>query len=159
MPRKVSDASGEILIASARALAGVDGLRPSLQRLLEVLAGPLGIASAAIVTVAEPPGGLEIAASFGLGEAAEAGLAAAIRNPEHPIARTVSSAVATFDVRPMAPGGPALRSHLPLIVTRGGSDRVLGVLALAHDRPIDAVTRPLLQASADLAAVAIELHL
>ncbi len=154
----MADAADEILPSSAHALARVDGLRPTLERLLEVLAGPLGIASAAIVGVAEPAGSLEIAASFGLGEAAEAGLAAAIRNPEHPIARTVAAAATSYDVRPMAPGGPALRSHVPLIVTRGGTDRVLGVLALAHDRPIDAGSRPLVQATADLAAVALELR-
>ena len=62
----------------------------------------------------------------------------------------------TFDVLPMNPGGPALRSHLPMVVTRGGTDSVLGVLALAHDAPIDAVIRPVLQAVADLAAVAAE---
>ncbi len=154
----MADATGQILGASAHALARVDGRRPTLERLLEVLAGPLGIASAAIVGVAEPAGSLEIAASFGLGEAAEAGLAAAIRKAEHPIARTVAVAAASYDVRPMAPGGPALRSHVPLIVTRAGSARVLGVLALAHDGPIDASSRPLVQATADLAAVALELY-
>jgi hypothetical protein len=33
---------------------------------------------------------------------------------------------------------------------------VLGVLALAHDRPIDQALQPLVQAVADLGAVAIE---
>jgi hypothetical protein len=33
---------------------------------------------------------------------------------------------------------------------------VLGVLALAHEQPIDPVIRPILLAGADLAAVAIE---
>jgi GAF domain-containing protein len=62
----------------------------------------------------------------------------------------------TFDVMPTVPGGPALRSHLPLVVTRGGTDTVLGVLALAHGEPIDSELRPVLQAVADLAAVAVE---
>ncbi|HLQ49484.1 MAG TPA: GAF domain-containing protein, partial [Candidatus Dormibacteraeota bacterium] len=62
----------------------------------------------------------------------------------------------SFDVLPTAPGGPALRSHLPLAVARGGSDTVLGVLALAHHRPLDAESRQLLEAAADLAAIAIE---
>ena len=62
----------------------------------------------------------------------------------------------TFDVLPTGAGGPALRSHLPLVVTRGGTDSVLGVLALAHDEPIDPEMRPILQAVADLAAVAVE---
>jgi len=57
---------------------------------------------------------------------------------------------------PTRPGGPALRSHLPLVITRAGSDRVLGVLALAHHQPIDAASRQLIEAAADLAAVALE---
>ena len=62
----------------------------------------------------------------------------------------------TFDVLPTVPGGPALRSHLPLVVTRGGTDSVLGVLALAHDAPIDPESAPCSRRSADLAAVAVE---
>ncbi len=56
----------------------------------------------------------------------------------------------------MNPGGPALRSHLPLIVRRDGADRVVGVVALAYDHPIDPDQRPTLEAVADLAAVAID---
>ncbi len=149
-------AAREILVAGARALAHADGLEPSLQILLASMAEQLEVESAAIVVVDEPLDRLEIAASIGLADSAVAGLAAAIANLGHPIARTVATPVSSFDVLPTAPGGPALRSHLPLIVTRGGSDIVLGVLALAHDRPIDPEMRPLLQAGADLAAVAIE---
>ena len=79
-----------------------------------------------------------------------------MRNPGHPIRRTFSDPIATFDVTPMNPGGPALRSHLPLIVLRDGADRVVGVLALAYDRPIDPDQKPTLEAVADLAAVAID---
>jgi signal transduction protein with GAF and PtsI domain len=149
-------AAGEILVAGARALAHADGLGPSLQILIGSIAEQLEVESAAIFVVNERLHDLELAASIGLGDAAVAGLAAAVGNPGHPIARTVAAPVPSFDVLPTAPGGPALRSHLPLIVTRDGSDIVLGVLALAHDRPIDPGMRPLLLAGADLAAVAIE---
>jgi GAF domain-containing protein len=151
------DAARQILIAGARALARVDGLRPSLKILVDAIARGCEAGSAAII-VAGQDGGLEIAATFGLDDAATAGLAGAIRRPTHPIARTLETLTPTFDVLPTVPGGPALRSHLPLIVTRDGNDMVLGVLALAHDRPIDPETRPILQAAADLAAVAIERH-
>ena len=124
--------------------------------LLASLAEQLEVASAVITIVTEDPDHLAIVASIGLGETAIAGLAAAVRDPGHPIARTVTTPVSSFDVSPTRPGGPALRSHLPLIVRRGGSDVVLGVLALAHDRPVDPAMRPLVQAGADLAAVAIE---
>ena len=79
-----------------------------------------------------------------------------MRDPGHPIARTFAAPVATYDVRPMNPGGPALRSHLPMIVRADRIDRVVGVLALAYDRPIAADERPILEAVADLAAVAME---
>jgi hypothetical protein len=149
-------AAREILIAGARALAEVDGLAPSLRILLDSIATPFEILSAAIVTAGEPGDGLEIVATFGLDAAAAAGLGAAIGRPTHPIARTFHAPTPTFDVAPTVPGGPSFRSHLPLVVTRGGTAAVLGVLALAHDRAIDPDARPVLEAVADLAAVAIE---
>jgi hypothetical protein len=144
----------EILVGGARALAHVDGPGASLQVLIETIASASGVASAAVVV--KGADGLEIVATFGIDAAATAGLAEAIRRPGHPIARTFDEPTPTFDVKPTAPGGPALRSHLPLIVTRDGTDQVLGVLALAHDRPTDPGMRPVLEAAADLAAVAIE---
>jgi hypothetical protein len=149
-----NDVAREILIAGAHAIAHVDGLRPTLQALLDPIASD-DVGSAAIV-IAGQGGALEIAASFGLDDAAQAGLAAAIGRATHPIARTMHETSPTFDVLPTAPGGPALRSHLPLVVTRGGTDSVLGVLALAHDALIDPAMRSMLQAVADLAAVAVE---
>lgn len=151
-------AAREILVVGARALAHIDGLGASLETLLDAIAKPLDIASAAIVVGDRERDGLEIVATFGLDERATAGLAEAINRPEHPIARTFAAPKTTFDVLPTQPGGPALRSHLPLIVTRRGTDSVLGVLALAHDRPIDPEVRPIVEAAADLAAVAIERH-
>lgn len=149
-------AAREILVGGARALAHAEGLGPRLRILIGLIAEQLEVESAAIFILNEQSDRLEIAASIGLGDSALAGLAAAVGNPGHPIARTVATPVPSFDVLPTAPGGPALRSHLPLIVTRDGTDIVLGILALAHDHPIDMGTRPLLEASADLAAVAIE---
>jgi hypothetical protein len=154
----MSDAARGILIAGAGALARTDGLGPSLQTIIGSIADQLEVGSAAIFILSGQLDRLEIVASIGLADAALAGLAAAVGNPGHPIARTMATPVASFDVLPTAPGGPALRSHLPLIVMRDGTDTVLGVLALAHDRPFDPETRPLLQAGADLAAVAIERH-
>ena len=143
-------------VTGARALAHADGLETSLQMLLASLAEQLEVESAVIMIVTKEPDRLAIAASIGLGDAAIAGLAAAVGDPGHPIAMTVTTPVSRFDVSPTRPGGPALRSHLPLIVRRDGSDIVLDVLALAHDRPIDPAMRPLVLPGADLAAVAIE---
>ena len=148
------DEARDILVAGAHAVAHGDGLRRTLQRLLDTIAGH-GAASAAIV-MPDADGALGIVASFGLDAAAAAGLTGAMTNPGHPIATTMHETTPTFDVLPTVPGGPRLRSHLPLVVTRDGTDAVLGVLALAHEQPIDPSMRPVLQGIADLAAVAME---
>jgi hypothetical protein len=145
-----------ILVDCARALARGDDLAAVLEAMLGAITAPLEIGSAAVVVPGGSTDELEITASIGLDAAAAVGLSGAMRAPGHPIARTFTSRVATYDVTPMNPGGPALRSHLPLTVRRDGLDAVVGVLALAYDRPIDADMRPVLEAVADLAAVAIE---
>ena len=150
------DAAREILRVGARALAHAEAPESVLRLLLGSIAGGLDVESAAILVPDEAREHLEVAASIGLPEAAVAGLASAVRNPDHPVARTFAAPLASFDVLPTAPGGPALRTHVPLVVTRDGVEIVLGVLALAHARPIDTERRPILQASADLVAVAIE---
>jgi hypothetical protein len=157
LQRSASDAAREILVRGARALARGDDLGTTLEIHLAVAAGLVEIESAVDDTAHEPDR-LRIVASTGLPDAALSGLSEAIRNPGHPIARTVREPVPAFDVLPSVPGGPALRSHLPLIVARGGTDTDLGVLALAHRRPMDAQARLLLEATADLAAVAVERH-
>ena len=153
-----TDSSQQILVVAARALARDDDLASALSTMLDVVARTFGIGSAAIVAERRQGAGLEIIAAFGLDDRAAAGLSDAITHSTHPIARTFAARQATYDVAPVNPGGPALRSHLPLIVTRGGTETVLGVLALAHEDPLDEAARPILEAVADLAAVAIERH-
>jgi hypothetical protein len=152
-----SEAAQEILVRGARAVAHSDSPGSGLEALLAVVGEQLDVESTVIVVVRRPDE-LGIVASTGLPDPAIAGLAEALRNPQHPIARTVADPVPAFDVLPTAPGGPALRSHLPIAVTRDGSDTVLGVLALAHHRPLDRGTRLMLLAVADLAAVVIARH-
>ena len=153
----MSDAAArEILVAGARALAHGDDLAVTLQTLLDAIADGFGVQSAAIVIPGERPDEPQIVATFGLDDGARAGLTEAMRRPTHPVTRTFGELTPTYDVTPTVPGGPALRSHLPLVVTRAGTASVLGVLALAHDDPIDPATKPILEATAGLAAVAIE---
>jgi hypothetical protein len=130
-----------------------DGIGPRLQALLDSITGRVD--SAAIV-VPRRNGSLEIAATVGLDEASTAGLAAAIGRPTHPIARAMHETDPTFDVLPTVPGGPALRSHLPLVVVRDGIAMTLGVLALAHDRLIDAAERPIFEGVANSAAAEVD---
>jgi hypothetical protein len=112
---------------------------------IEAIAVP-GVESAAIF-VAGASGGLELGASIGVVGPALERLIEAVQEPDHPIARTTADGVASFDAVPIAPGGPALRSHIPLLI--GAADptsrRVIGVLAIAHDRPLDSEARASLQ--------------
>ena len=149
--------STRLLNDGARALAHGNDLDTTLRAILVALGDALDVGSSAVFA-ADPDGSLSLVASTGLGEGAAAALADAVANPAHPVARTAADPVAAFDVLPMAPGGPALRSHVPLVVTRDGTETVLGVLALAHDRWLDG-ERAGIQAAADLAAVALERHL
>jgi len=149
--------STRLLNDGARALAHGNDLNSTLRAILVALCDALDVGSSAVFA-ADPDGSLTLIASTGLGEQATAALAGAVTNPAHPVARTAADPIAAFDVLPMAPGGPALRSHVPLVVTRDGREIVLGVLALAHDRWLDG-ERAGIQAAADLAAVALERHL
>jgi uncharacterized damage-inducible protein DinB len=90
------------------------------------------IESAAVFVAVPPAGTLALVAAAGIQGPPLAGLVAAVQNPEHPVARAVHDSGPSFDVEPMNPGGPALRSHLPL-----ASGDTLGVLAVAHDKPLD----------------------
>jgi len=110
----------------------------------------LGIADieSAAIFVAQPGSPtpvLALAGAAGIDGPPLDGLVAAVQNPMHPIARALHDAGPTFDVRPMNPGGPAIRSHLPL----GG----LGVLAVAHDAVLDGAAR---RSLIDLAARATD---
>jgi hypothetical protein len=102
-----------------------------------------GIESAAIFVKDQAAARLDLGAAAGVDGAALSGLVAAVQQAEHPIAQAMTDAAPTFNVQPMNPGGPALRSHLPL----GG----LGVLALSHEAALSAEAR---QALVGLAASA-----
>lgn len=95
-----------------------------------------GTIQSAAVFVVEPGSTLRLAASAGITPAALEGLVAAVRNPEHPVARALTDGGPTFDVLPINPGGPRLRSHLPLATEGDGGAVVVGVLAVAHDAPL-----------------------
>jgi len=131
----------------------VAAARPDRLRryVIEAIALP-GVESAAIF-VAGASGGLELAGSIGVVGPTLERMIEAVQDPGHPIARTMADGVASFDAAPIAPGGPTLRSHLPLLI--GAADparrRVIGVFAVAHDRPLEGEARAALQ---DLALAA-----
>jgi len=110
------------------------------------------IQSAAIFLVAGDPPVLELGAAAGIEGPALDGLVNAVRNPAHPVARAVTDEGPTFDVPPVNPGGPKLRSHLPLVANGGGRRTLVGVLAVAHDAPLGEADRRHLVELADRAA-------
>jgi hypothetical protein len=114
------------------------------------------VESAALFVVSPGAGDLELVAAAGIEGPARNGLIAAVRNPAHPINRTLTDDGPTFDVRPMNPGGPALRSHLPLVAIRDGRSGVVGVLAVAHKSALSAAQRATLLGLAEAAAAAID---
>ncbi len=112
------------------------------------------IRSAAIFVVEPGSTSLQLVAVAGIEGPALDGLVAAVRDPAHPIVRALSDDGPTFDVPPMNPGGPRLRSHLPLRPNADG-DRALGVLALAHGSELGPTERHQLVDLADRAATAL----
>jgi len=110
----------------------------------------IGDVQSAVIFLLPPGSGeLELAAVAGIDGPALDGLIAAVRNPAHPIVRTLADDGPSFDVLPLNPGGPRLRSHLPLRV----DDATIGVLALAHESPLDdAQRRALIALTAEAAA-------
>jgi hypothetical protein len=114
-----------------------------------------GVASAAIFRNVPGTNEAELAAAAGIAGPALEGLVAAVADPRHPIRAALTDEGPTWDVRPMNPGGPALRSHLP--IRAGGTPRpsggiAAGVLALAHEEPLSAASRSRLVALAASAA-------
>jgi hypothetical protein len=114
------------------------------------------IASAAIFVVAPGMTALRLQAAAGIEGRALEGLTAAVAHPDHPVARSFNDRAPTFDVLPVNPGGPRLRSHLPLVAVRNATASVVGVLAVAHDEPLGDEERTrligLAQRAADAAA-------
>jgi hypothetical protein len=149
-----ADRAREILATGARAIAHTEGRSRILEILLRSIIDGHEVESGAIF-VPDARGGLELVAAVGLGEAARTGLVAAVRDPTHPVAKALTDPAPSFDVVPTRPGGPAMRSHLPLLVTRDGRQVPVGVMALAHEGPTSPEGRVVIRSVGDLAAVAI----
>jgi hypothetical protein len=98
------------------------------------------IESAAIFVVSGA-GTLQLVAAAGIEGAPLDALKDAVLDPAHPVTRALDDDGPTFDVYPMNPGGPRLRSHLPF---RNDNGEPAGVLALAHDIALQDPQRQLL---------------
>ena len=84
---------------------------------------------------------LQLVAASGIEGAPLDALKAAVLDPAHPIARSLVDDWPSFDVDPVNPGGPRLRSHLPF---RNDLGDPAGVLAVAHDIALQQPQRELL---------------
>jgi hypothetical protein len=131
-----------------------------LDDIAQAAIGGDGIASAAIFLIGpgasdpQPGPELRLAGAAGIAGPPLDGLVAAVRDPRHPIRRSLEDAGPTWNVTPRNPGGPALRSHLPLRPPGAPSGPAVGVLALAHDAPVASGARSRLEQLAGQAAAA-----
>ena len=143
------DPVADILARAAATLAASDDLDASVGALLEVAAESLG-SSFAAVTLQDPDrAGLQVAVAFGADAAARDEFETAYVGPDGPVAQTAADRVARM--------GEDL-IHLPLAVTRGGIDQLVGVLTIgrAGDAEPDDDERTTLGALAALIAVAVD---
>ncbi len=143
------DRSTDLLAQGAAALAATDDLDAGVARLLEIVAGALG-ASFAAVTLQDPDrADLQVAVTLGVDEAGRAAFEADVASPEGPVARTAA------DRAPRMGEGSV---DVPLVVTRGGIDQLVGVLSLARPAGVAETEeeRRIVPAFADLIAVAID---
>ena len=123
-----------------------------LDQLVQRALGVGDVESAALFVAAPGSSDLRLASAAGIDGPALDGLIAAVRDPRHPIVRSLTDPGPTFDVRPMNPGGPALRSHLPVHSAIGGAC----VLAVAHASSLGGPERAALIDLADAAAAHLE---
>ncbi len=130
--------------------AVADDLDTALTGILATGVAALGPATAAIFLADPDRAGLQLAASVGLDEDAAAALSEAAQATSHPFASVAASRTASYDTTSGV--------YVPLLVTSGGVETVLGTLGLtwsaAHDT--SAEDRSVIRSLASLAALATD---
>lgn len=143
------DRLADLLAQGAAALAASDDLDTSVGRLLEIAMDALSSPFAAVTLQDPDRAELQVAVTVGAAPSGVPDFETAVAGPDGPVAGTAADRVARM--------GDGL-VHLPLVVTRGGIDQLVGVLSLARAgdaEPTDR-ERAALGAFAALAAVAID---
>jgi diguanylate cyclase (GGDEF)-like protein len=147
-------------LAHAIGSVAADGdLETVLGGILDAAAGVLRPEMGAIFVSDPDRPGLQLVAAHGMDEAAEARLAADVADPANPFTTAAVARAATFDREATLPDGPPfVGAYLPLVVSSGGVDTVLGSMGLGWPAPrtLDTVEQETLTALASLAAVAVE---
>jgi diguanylate cyclase (GGDEF)-like protein len=143
------DPVADLLARAAATLAASDDLDASVGALLEVATTSLGSSFAAVTLQDTDRAGLQVAIASGVDDATREEFETTYVGPDGPVAQTAADRVARM--------GEDL-IHLPLVVTRGGIEQLVGVLTLgrAGDSEPDDDERTTLAALAALTAVAVD---
>ncbi|MBA2701841.1 MAG: sensor domain-containing diguanylate cyclase [Chloroflexi bacterium] len=152
------DPRSSLSSAIAAVLSGAE-LDPILGSILDAAVAGLGAMAGAIFLQDPDRPSLTLAASAGLDAAAVSALSRDAQQPEHPFPLTARDRLATFDRAAASPlGGDVLGAYLPLIVSTGGVEVVLGSMGLTWPGPrvLDATERETLINLAGVAALAVD---
>jgi diguanylate cyclase (GGDEF)-like protein len=143
-------------------MAAIDGiaktgdLETALDAVLSAAATALGAAMGAILVQDPDHPGLQPVATRGFDEVAMKRLAEDVIDASHPFTEAALGRSATFDREATMPGGtPFVGAYLPLMVSSGGVQVVVGSMGLGWPSPhsIGDADRELLRSFASLAAV------
>jgi diguanylate cyclase (GGDEF)-like protein len=147
------------LIGAIDGIAAAGDLETALGAVLTGAAAALGAAMGAILVQDPDRPGLQPVATHGFDEAATARLAEDVADASHPFAEAAHGRSSTFDREAtMADGTPFVGAYLPLIVSSGGVETVVGSMGLGwpSPHPLDDASRAMLQGFASLASVATD---
>ncbi|MFL5777829.1 MAG: diguanylate cyclase [Chloroflexota bacterium] len=159
---------GQILARAAAILARSTAPGTGVSQLVALAVEALEARMAAVFLHDPDRPRLELAASSGIPAASLDGFSEGLDDPADPFVMAARERVASFDREGITPAGrPFVGAYLPLVVTSGGVETVLGALGLgweweapstvdAAPGTLDGERRELLTALADLIAVAAE---
>ena len=147
------------LMAAIDGVAGASDLQTALDAVLAAAAAALESTMGAILVQDPDRPGLQPVATHGFDDGATAQLADDAIDPTHPFAAAALDRSPTFDRQStMADGTAFVGAYLPLIVSSGGVQEVVGSMGLGWPAPheVDEAARALLSAFASLASVAVD---
>ncbi|HEY6013983.1 MAG TPA: sensor domain-containing diguanylate cyclase [Candidatus Limnocylindrales bacterium] len=147
------------LIAAIEGVAAAGDIETALDAIVTAAATALGATMGAILMQDPDRPGLQPVATYGFEEAAAARLALDVADTSHPFAEAAHGRSATFDREgTMADGSSFVGAYLPLVVSSGGVQAVVGSMGLGWPSPhaLDDGERELLRAFASLASVAVD---
>jgi diguanylate cyclase (GGDEF)-like protein len=150
---------GQSLAAAIDAVATATALEVALAGVLSAAAATLGATIGAILVQDPDRPGLQPVATHGFDDAGAARLAQDVADPSHPFAEAALARNATFDREAtMADGTSFVGAYLPLIVSSGGVEAVVGSMGLGWPAPhsLDDTDRERLRAFVSLAAIAAD---